>query len=122
MYSSSDVSMLPTCWLSMEQPACLGKKTEEVLLALSLSVTSGSTASTNAFVAAIVLFIFQFPTIIGFLMITNTFLIIYHQLQRYLEELYLPYILMKLHHQLRCEKLYQHIQVALLQQRYLHHQ
>lgn len=35
MYSSSDVSMLPTCWQSMEQPACLGKKTEEVLLALS---------------------------------------------------------------------------------------
>ena len=26
MYSSSDVSMLPTCWLSMEQPACLGKR------------------------------------------------------------------------------------------------
>ena len=21
-----DVSMLPTCWLSMEQPACLGKR------------------------------------------------------------------------------------------------
>ena len=26
MYSSSDASMLPICWQSMEQPACLGKK------------------------------------------------------------------------------------------------